>query len=90
MTNRRTLKRCIKLICEELLAECVAASLYADKSHRENGEALLFTIIRLQNNFIARISHPEPGMSAQAYFRDLRDKFSAQTSEIIDQINNLH
>lgn len=89
MTNKRTLKKSIKLICEELFAECVAASLYSVKGHRDDAKALLFSIIRMQADFTARISHPEPGMPAKAYYHDLREKFGAHATEIIDQINNL-
>jgi hypothetical protein len=89
MTNKRTLKKSIKLICEELFAEAIAASLYRSEEHQKNAEALLFSIIRMQNDFSARISHPEPGMPAKAFFRDLREQFTAQASELIDQINNL-
>ena len=89
MTNKRTLKKSIKLICEELFAEAIAASLYRGEEHQKNAEAVLFSIIRMQNDFTARISHPEPGMPAKAYFRDLREHFTAQASELIDQINNL-
>ena len=89
MTNKRTLKKSINLICEELFAECVAASLYEHHANKGNVEALLFSIIHMQNDFTARISHPEPGMPAKDYFRDLREKFSAQVSDIIDQISNL-
>jgi hypothetical protein len=89
MANKRTLKNAINVICEELFTETVAASLYGNNVHKDNIEALLFSIIRLQSNFIRRISHPEPGMPAKKYYNDLREKFSGQASEIIDQINNL-
>ena len=68
MTNKRTLKKAIKQICETLFVECFAACSAAN----------------------SRISHPEPGIPAKQYFKDLREKFTAQASEIIDQINNLH
>ncbi len=42
----------------------------------------------MEDDFIRRVSHPEPGMLARVYFKDLREKFVAQASEIIDQINN--
>ena len=42
----------------------------------------------MQNNYITRVSHPEPGMSAKAYYKDLREKFSAQVSEVLDQLNS--
>ena len=89
MTNKRTLKKAISLICEELITECIAASLYGAQNQKENAEALLSSIIRMESDFICRISHPEPGMSPRVYFNDLREKFLAQASEMIDQINTL-
>lgn len=86
MANKRTLKRNINLICEEIFAECVAASLYGH--NRSSAEALIYSIIKMQDDFICRISHPEPGMPAKVFFKDLREKFAAQASEIVDQINN--
>jgi hypothetical protein len=89
MANKRTLKRAINGICEELLAEGIAASLYGTEKHDENASALLSSILKLQSNYVARISHQEPGMPARTYFKDLREKFSAEVSEIADQISNL-
>lgn len=89
MANKRSLKHSINLICEELFTECVAASLYGADVHQENADALLFSIIKMQSDFISRVSHPEPGMPPKKYYRDLRKKFAAQVSEIVDHINNL-
>lgn len=88
MSNKRTLKQTINLVCGELFVEAVAASLYGNETHADNSDALLFSILKMQNHFISRVSHPEPGMKAKKYFRDLREKFAAQVSEIVDQINN--
>lgn len=87
MANKRKLKKSINLICEALFADCVAVSLYGPKGNKENMDALLFTIVKMQDHFTKRISHPEPGITAKAYFKDLRDKFSAQVSNILDQID---
>ena len=87
MANKRSLKRNINLFCEELLAECIAASLYGN--NHDGAESLIYSTIKMQSDFICRISHPEPGMPAKAYFKRLREDFVAQASEIIDQINNL-
>jgi len=87
MANKRLLKRNINLISEELFAECVAASLYGN--NREGAEALIFCILKLQDDFICRISHLEPGMPAKAYFKRLKEDFIAQVSEVADQINNM-
>ena len=87
MANKRTLKRAIHLVCEELFAEGIAVSLYGAEAQRENAKALLYSIIKMEDEYIRRASHPEPGMPATAYFKDLREKFSAQISDIVDQMN---
>ena len=86
MTNKRNLKRTINYICSELFAVCVAVSLYNVKADEENVNAMLTAILAIQSNYVRRISHPEPGMLAKAYYRDLIDKFNKETGEIIDQI----
>lgn len=89
MANKRSLKHAINLISEELFAEAVAASLYGNELNNDNADAVLSSIIRLQTDYISRISHVEPGMKAKLYFKNLREKFSAEAEEIVDQINNL-
>ena len=89
MANKRTLKKSINGICEELFVECVAASLYGAEKQVENSEAMLANILRLQSDNLSRVSHPEPGMKANEYYKDLREKFTAQVSEVIDHINNM-
>lgn len=88
MANKRRLKKKINLICEALFAECVAVSLYGPSPNKENLEAHTFSIVKLQDNAIRRVSHPEPGIPAKQYFKDLREQFSAQVSDILDQINS--
>ena len=88
MASKRTLKKMINLICEELFAEGVARSLYGHDTQKDNGQSILFSIIKTHNNFISRISHQEPGMKPKTYYKDLREKFSAEVSGILDQINS--
>ncbi len=87
MANKRTLKKRINLICEELFAECVAISLYGPEGGKEASKDLFFAVVKLQDNYIKRVSHPEPGITAKNYFKDLREKFSEGVQEILDQIN---
>ena len=87
MANKRKLKKRINLICEALFAECVAVSLYGPSPHEENLNAHAFSIVKLQDNAIRRVSHPEPGIPAKQYYNDLREQFSALVSDILDQIN---
>ena len=89
MNNKRALKQVINLVCEELLAECVAASMYHGTPDPDNVESLLLNIIDVRNDFVSRISHPEPGLPAKKYYATLKQDFSEQISEIIDHIVNL-
>lgn len=43
----------------------------------------------MNENFICRVSHPEPGMPAKAYYKDLIAEFNKQASAIIDQISTI-
>ncbi len=90
MRNKRILKKAITQICEAMFTECVATTISSRQSSQENIKALLFSIVRMHDDFISRISHPEPGMPAKKYFKVLREQFSGQASELIDQINNMH
>ena len=91
MANKKSLKHAINLICDELFAEAVAASLYGNEPHKEKtgADAVLTSIIRLQADYISRISHVEPGMAPKAYFKALRSKFTTEVDEIVDRINSL-
>lgn len=89
MANKRSLKKAINAISEVIFAECVAASLYGAENHKDNANALLGCIVKTQQHYIRRVSHPEPGMAPRKYYADLRGKFAAQVGEIIDHINTL-
>ncbi|MGN0282820.1 MAG: hypothetical protein ACI4B3_11080 [Prevotella sp.] len=90
MAKRKDLKRVIDSICTDLAAEVVAVSLYDSKPAEENVLAIINTIFKIRNNYIARISYIEPGMPAKAYFKDLIENFNNDTIEVLDQISNLN
>lgn len=90
MANKRDLKRTIHYVCSDLLAEGVAASLYGEKPEKENINALLSSILTLQNQYVKRVSHTEPGMKQKDYFKDLIAQFNSDVSEIVDQISNIY
>lgn len=89
MANKRNLKQTINYICSELFAEVVAASLYGTIDNKDSAEALLSTVLIARDDFVKRISHPEPGMKPKEYYRKLVADFNERVSEIIDQIGNL-
>ena len=89
MANKRSLKRSINYICGELLAECVAISVYYN-CDKKNADTLLRTIMRMHSDYIMRVSHPEPGMLAKKYYNKLISDFNTSVNEVVDQLKNLH
>ncbi|MGI6243374.1 MAG: hypothetical protein ACOYJK_07570 [Prevotella sp.] len=90
MAKKKDLKKKINYICSELFAEAVAASLYGTANNNEESlKGLLSTIIITRNDFVNRISHPEPGMEPKKYYDKLVMDFNDCVSDIIDQIGSL-
>ncbi len=89
MAKKRDLKRNINYVCSDLFAETMATALYGNKGNKGAVDNLLSTIIITRNDFVARISHPEPGMSPREYYKVLIRDFNEQISDIIDKIGNL-
>ena len=88
MSNKRNLKRSINVICDELFAECVAASLYGGANEKADVESLLVSVAAMRDDYISRLSHPEPGIPQKEYFRKLISSFTEQVNELADHINN--
>ena len=89
MPNKKNLKKTINNICNDVLSECVAASLYSGKTDPGTVESIITSIIITRNDFVNRISHPEPGMEAKAYYDHLANACAEEISEIIDHITNM-
>lgn len=90
MASKRTLKKSINYVCSELFAECVANSLYNVRKDDGDTEAMLHAILTIHHNYVSRVSHPEPGITAKAYYADLTQHFNAEIGEVIDQIANMN
>lgn len=89
MNNKRELKRVINYIFSNLFAEGVVASFYATNTAKEDVESLLGSILALHNDFICRVSHPEPGIPAKQYYKKLTNDVNKKVSELIDRISSL-
>ena len=85
--NKRSLKKAINAVSDQLFANAVACSLYGSNRNAENDEVLINSILKLREDFVSRISHPEPGMKKQAYYKDLQEKFVKEAQELADQIS---
>lgn len=86
--KRKNLKKQINYLCGELLAECIAMAQYDKKDNLRDVENVMLNIVKMQNDWICRLSHVEPG-STRLFFKKLREDMQKRTDEIIDQIQNL-
>lgn len=89
MAKRRNLKRQINYICSDLFAETMAVALYGSKVDIAAVDDTLASILILRNDFIKRISHPEPGMAAKKFYKAIISDFNLQVADIIERIGNL-
>lgn len=86
--KRKDLKKHINYLCGELLAECMADAQFSKKDNKQDVENVVLSIARMQNDWICRLSHVEPG-STKLFFKKLKEDMQNRTDEIIDQIQNL-
>lgn len=61
MASRRELKKNVNYIAGELFMECLVNSLYVPGTDKAKADELMGKILSMQDEFISRISHTEPG-----------------------------
>lgn len=88
MANRRNLKKSINHIASELFTECLVNSLYVPGTDKEKADRLMSEILNMQDEFLSRVSHTEPG-NVKGFYKKLREDFNAKVEEIIDALGNL-
>ena len=86
MANKRQLKKAISQMCAELFVECVAINHCNKNVNHEDLDNVMKSILLLQDDMTSRISHPEPGIPANKFFKDLRMSMAEKTNEIVDQL----
>ena len=88
MASRKNLKKNINYIAGELFTECMVNSLYVPGTDKMKADALLSEILAMQDEFISRISHTEPG-NVKGFYKKFRTDFNAKVDEIIDAMGKL-
>ena len=81
MAKRRELKKNVNYIAGELFSECLI--------NRKKADELMVEIMKMQDEFISRISHTEPG-NVKGFYKKFRSDFNAKVNEIIDAIAKLN
>lgn len=88
MASRKDLKKVIAYIADELATEAFYLS-YASKGSTAEWVDVFDRIFTIQNDYIARVSHVEPGLPARKYFDTLCLSFNEDAKAILDEIRRL-
>jgi len=89
MASRKELKKNVNYIAGELFTECLIHSLFIPGIDKVKTDELMNKVLVMQNEFVSRLSHTEPG-NVKGYYKKFREDFNANVNEIIDEINELN
>ena len=81
MANKRNLKKGINYVASDLFLECIVLK-QIKKADDSKADEILADILNLQNEFLARAGHPEPGC-VKKYYRKLSEDFTNEVGLII-------
>lgn len=88
MASRRILKKNVNYIAGELFTECIVNSLYVPGTDKKKADELMAEVLNMQDEFISRISHTEPG-NVKVFYKKFRADFNTKVDEIIDAMGKL-
>ncbi|MDO4163194.1 MAG: hypothetical protein Q4D56_02235 [Bacteroides sp.] len=88
MASRKNLKKQVNYIAGELFMECLVQSMYVPGTDKQKADQLMTDVLNMQDEFISRISHTEPG-NVKGFYKKFRSDFNAKVEEIIDAIGKL-
>lgn len=88
MASRRNLKKDINYIIGDIFTECLIYKELVPGTDKEAADALIVDLLRIDNDFTARISHTEPG-KAKEYYRALVKDFQKEITTVIDKLTKL-
>ena len=89
MASRRELKKTVNYISGELFSECLINSMFVPGTDKAKADQLMAEILKMQDEFVSRISHTEPG-NVKGFYKKFRSDFNAKVNEIIDAIAKLN
>ncbi|GFZ40453.1 hypothetical protein [Bacteroides nordii] len=89
MASRRELKKTVNYISGELFSECLINSMFVPGTDKAKADELMAEILKMQDEFVSRISHTEPG-NVKGFYKKFRSDFNAKVNEIIDAIAKLN
>ena len=88
MASRKDLKKGINYIIGELFTECVFISLSLPEADKAKADKVMTDILNMQDDFVSRISHTEPG-NVKGFYKKLREDFNKRVDEILEAMSQL-
>ena len=88
MASRKNLKKVITFVSDGLATDAFLLS-YNAEGDVAAWVDLFNRIFSMNNDYIARVSHVEPGMPAKKYFNSLCDSFNADSKALLEKMNKL-
>lgn len=88
MASRKNYKKVITYIADQLATQAFFAS-YDSKVDAAEWIEVFNSIFALNKEYIARVSHVEPGLPARKYFDTVSMSFNEDAKAILDKINAL-
>ena len=89
MATRRDLKKDVTYVTNQLFAECMFFNSFIPNIDKTKTDNLMSNILNIQDEFITRISHTEPG-SVKAFYKTLRSDFDQEIGKITKEMNELN
>ncbi len=84
MASRKNLKKTIKNLCGELMADCVVLNMCKDANH-EAIEKIMNDVAAIYSDYVARISHTEKG-SEKLFYKKFRSEFTEKFNALAEAI----
>ena len=85
MASRRELKKNVNYIAGELFTECLINSMFIPGTDKVKADELMAEVLKMQDEFVTRISHTEQG-KVKCFYNKFSADFKATVNEIIDAI----
>lgn len=88
MASRRHLKRDINYVIGDIFTECIIYKELVPGTDKAKADDIMVRLLQVDNEFITRISHTEPG-NAKEYYRQLVKEFNEAIALIIDSLSKV-
>ncbi len=89
MASRRQLKKNVNYIAGELYYGVSDTQSVCTQTDLAKADDVMMEILKLQEEFVSRISHTQPG-NVKEYYRKFRSDFDARVEDIIQGIDKLN